>query len=82
MAVICGNTGVPVGSKICKLCVSHGCEGYKQATKQDKQWNYNLEKEPLFTTLKLLSGYLVVVLVVIVILFLMTIIFKMRIYDL
>ena len=38
MAVICDNTGVPVGSETCKSCVSHGCEGYKQATKQDKQW--------------------------------------------
>ena len=37
MTVICGNSGVPVGSKSCKLCVSHGCEGYKQATKQDKE---------------------------------------------
>lgn len=35
MTVICDNTGVPVGSETCKLCVSHSCEGYKQATKQD-----------------------------------------------
>jgi hypothetical protein len=34
MAVICDNTGVPAGSETCKSCVSHGCDGYKQATKQ------------------------------------------------
>lgn len=40
MTVICDNTGVPVGSETCKLCVSHGCEGYKKAIKQD-----NLQKK-------------------------------------
>ena len=45
MAVICDNTGVPVGSETCKLCVSHGCEGYKQATKQNKQWRKTMNKQ-------------------------------------
>ena len=44
MAVTCGNTNVPVGSETCKLCVSHGCEGYKQAAKQNKQ-RENLHKK-------------------------------------
>lgn len=39
MAIICDNTGVPVGSETCKLCVSHGCEGYKQAIKKNKDKN-------------------------------------------
>lgn len=37
MTVICGNAGVPIGSESCKLCVSHGCEGYRKATKQNKE---------------------------------------------
>lgn len=55
MAVICDNTGVPVGSETCKLCVSHCCEGYKQATKQDKQ-RENLQKKDcakMIATLKI-----------------------------
>jgi hypothetical protein len=43
MEVICANTGVPVGSETCKLCVSHGCEGYKQVKKKNKDKN-TLEK--------------------------------------
>lgn len=59
MAVICGNTGVPVGSETCKLCVSHGCEGYKQATKQDKQWRKFAEKrlyKKIIEALKIFIG--------------------------
>lgn len=58
MAVICGNTGVPVGSETCKLCVSHGCEGYKQATKQDKQWEILQKKDrtKIIEALKIFIG--------------------------
>ena len=58
MTVICGNTGVPVGSETCKLCVSHGCEGYKQATKQDKQWEILQKKDrtKIIEALKIFIG--------------------------
>ena len=39
MAIICGHTGIPVGSETCKLCRSHGCEGYKKSLKKNKDKN-------------------------------------------
>lgn len=59
MAVICGNTGIPVGSETCKLCVSHGCEGYKQAIKQNKQ-RENLQKKDCAKIIETLKETIIV----------------------
>jgi len=57
MTAICGHIGIPVGSETCKLCVSHGCEGYKQATKKDKQWE-NLQKKDYTKIIEALKNFI------------------------
>lgn len=44
MTIICGHTGIPVGSETCKLCVIHSCEGYKKSIKKNKDKNIGFKK--------------------------------------